>query len=791
MPHVSKTYSAPYNGISEQSDELVLDVQCKDMVNCIPDVVLGVQRRNGTKYVATLASTFRPFHSYDRGEGNEKYVIGIDGTDLKVYDLTGTLKTLNYGNVTNVKAYLGTDTSVLKAITVQDRTFIVNTSKAVGVEYDNPENLLYARPAYYWLSRSSNDTTNEYRYSVYLDGHLFETTDSKSDTAATELAGLVNASGYGFTATAKGSLIKIVKTGYGTDPAVNGGLRVPYDIAHKYVRVRPTAGGTDEYVDVTNCDTVETPTEDTLCYKMTVQNYYLEVTIGGTTSFKTFAELAPLTGISAGYYKKLGSNYTDKQTKIIDVITNTNGYFTFSYWDSWGSQASFGWQGQVAKLSDLPNEITIPDDNPIVKITGNDSSEFTTYYVQWNGRTWEETYNPEDTRGTLTNMPLSLDRLADGTFLASEIVWETPNIGDINTNPPPSFVGNTITEVFFFKNRLGISSGDNLVMSQTGSYYNFYSRTALEVLDTDPIDITISSTQASRIYDVTPFQGQLYMMTREEQFTVEQQGTFSPLTVSVVPVSSYSIDTAIEPVVLGDSMFFLSVSSDTTRQLREYKIDKNSLTNVGTNVSITTPRLLPSISKMIATIGNSSVFLLDSADTTKIYLYRLTKNGDEVVQSSWSKWTFSFNIRHIFMMDDVLYILTSTNKLLKLSLIPSLETRVDAIDSSITVSFSSTIQLRKWLPKIAEDLKTYLVPIQITRVSFYAEGKFDVDVTRDSYNYTYTRTFDSGSTANMSATITSKSDDVTITIRNSNDENFILSSIIFEGFYTPPTKEIK
>ena len=790
MPKVSKTYSAPYNGISEQSDELVLDVQCKDMVNCIPDVVLGVQRRNGTKYVATLAPTFRPFHSYDRGEGNEKYIIGLDGTDLKVYDLTGTSKTVNYGNEANVKAYLGTDASVLKAITVQDRTFVLNTTKVVGIEYENPENLLYARPAYYWLSRSSNDTTNEYRYAVYLDGHLIETTDAKSDTAATELANLITASGYGFVATAKGSLIKITKTGYGTDPAVNGGLRVPYDTTHKYVRLRPTVGGTDEYVDVTNCDTVGTPIEDTLCYKMTVQNYYLEVTISGVTSFKTFAELAPLTNISVGYYEKLGSNYVNKLTKIIDVIQNNNGYFTFSYWDSWGSQASFGWQGSVAKLSDLPSEITTGD-NPIVKVTGNDSSEFTSYYVQWNGRTWEETYNPEDTRGTLTNMPLSIDRQADSTFLVSEIVWETPNIGDTNTNPTPSFVGNTVTEVFFFKNRLGISSGDNLVMSQTGAYYNFYSRTALEVLDTDPIDITISSSQASRIYDVTPFQGQLYMMTREEQFTVEQQGTFSPLGVSVVPVSSYSIDTAIEPVVLGDSMFFLSVSSDTTRQLREYRIDKNSLTNVGTNVSITTPRLLPAISNMVATIGNSSVFLLDRNDTTKLYLYRLTKNGEEVVQSSWSKWKFSFNIRHIFMMDDVLYILKTDNKLLKLSLIPSLETRVDEVDSSIAVSFSSTIQLRKWLPKIAEDLKTYLVPIQITRVSFYAEGKFDVDVTRDSYNYTYTRTFDSGSTANMSATITSKSDDVTITIKNSDDDNFILSSIIFEGFYTPPTKEIK
>ena len=69
MPKVSKTYSAPYNGISEQNDELVLDVQCRDMVNCIPDVVLGVQRRNGTKYIATLNSNFNPllYHNYGKG----------------------------------------------------------------------------------------------------------------------------------------------------------------------------------------------------------------------------------------------------------------------------------------------------------------------------------------------------------------------------------------------------------------------------------------------------------------------------------------------------------------------------------------------------------------------------------------------------------------------------------------------------------------------------------------------------------------------------------------------------
>ena len=71
MPKVSKTYSAPYGGMSEQSDELVLDILCKDMTNCIPDVVLGVQRRNGTEYVGTFPKAVDLFHNYDRGEGDD------------------------------------------------------------------------------------------------------------------------------------------------------------------------------------------------------------------------------------------------------------------------------------------------------------------------------------------------------------------------------------------------------------------------------------------------------------------------------------------------------------------------------------------------------------------------------------------------------------------------------------------------------------------------------------------------------------------------------------------------
>lgn len=681
MAKVSKTYSAPYGGMSEQNDELVLDILCKDMTNCIPDVVLGVQRRNGTEYVGTFPKAVSLFHNYDRGEGNERYLFGLNTTTgaLEVYDGNGVAKSVTYSDEATIKSYLGNNSSNLKAITIQDRTFIVNKEKVTAIGTTSALNTNYDRVAYYWLSRSSNDVNHKYNYAVYLDNTTFQFASEKSDVAATGLADLINANA-GFTATARGSVIKITRT-----------------------------DGAD---------------------------------------------------------------------------------FTFSSWDSWGSQASFGWKGSVAKLSDLPSEIDFS--NIYVEITGNDNSEFTNYFVKWNGRTWEETKDPKETRGSFINMPIAVDRLSDGTFQATLIDWSEPQVGDDVTNPTPSFIGRRLTDIFFFKNRLGFSSGDNIVMSRLGNYYNFYIQTALEVLDTDPIDITIATSKASRIYDVTPFQSQLYMLTKDEQFTVQQDGAFSPTGISVVPVSSYSVDTNIEAVPMGDSLFFLSLNSEANRIVREYKVDRNSLTNIGNNVTLTVPRLIGEVDQAVVSTGNNMLFMKDKLNPRLLYVYKLTKNGDDVIQSAWSKWEFSFDISYMFVWGDELYLVNNNEHILKLSLVPTLAPRVDEVDSTTTVSFESSVELHKWLPKVKQDLGTFLVPVQVTRVSFYASGKFDVDITRQSYNnYTYTRTFESGSTANMSASVTSKSDDLVLKLKSSDDNNFILTSIIFEGFYTPLSKEIQ
>jgi hypothetical protein len=72
-------------------------------------------------------------------------------------------------------------------------------------------------------------------------------------------------------------------------------------------------------------------------------------------------------------------------------------------------------------------------------------------------------------------MPQVLVRNADGTFTLEGGDWDKRTVGDVTkTNPMPSFVGRTINDVFFHRNRLGFLSDESMILSRSGLYFNFF-----------------------------------------------------------------------------------------------------------------------------------------------------------------------------------------------------------------------------------------------------------------------------------------------------------------------------
>jgi len=100
-------------------------------------------------------------------------------------------------------------------------------------------------------------------------------------------------------------------------------------------------------------------------------------------------------------------------------------------------------------------------------------------------------------------------------FLGSKIC------GDNNTNPEPSFIGFNINNVTFHKNRLCLLADENIIMSEAGGYFNFFSQTVAAILDTDSIDLAATSNEVSVLKHAIPFNEELILFSDLAQFKVD------------------------------------------------------------------------------------------------------------------------------------------------------------------------------------------------------------------------------------------------------------------------------
>ena len=163
-------------------------------------------------------------------------------------------------------------------------------------------------------------------------------------------------------------------------------------------------------------------------------------------------------------------------------------------------------QDQVDNVSQLPDQSY---QDHVVKIINSDSYDDTYFakFVADNGSAgvghWEETRDPSRSPGLdASTMPHELVNTSLNNFTFRQFVWDERKVGDDITNSHPSFVGNKIQAAFFHSNRLGFLSNDNVSMSQSAKYFNFYHTSAQIITDADPIDISSSTIRPANLHAI-------------------------------------------------------------------------------------------------------------------------------------------------------------------------------------------------------------------------------------------------------------------------------------------------
>jgi hypothetical protein len=255
-------------------------------------------------------------------------------------------------------------------------------------------------------------------------------------------------------------------------------------------------------------------------------------------------------------------------------------------------------------------------------------------------------------------MPIRIVQTGATTFNVLQCPWIGRKSGDSQTNPGPSFVGKALTDVCLHRNRLWFSAGENIVGSAAGDFFNFWLDSYASVIDSDPIDVKLSSSQVTKVLWMAPFQRSIVVFTESgQQYEIRSQEAMSPTTVSVVPSTSYS-SPDVRPTVIGSQLYWVADKGPWS-QVYEYLTDESAAQSVATDASAHVDGYIPSdIAEIKASSSNDILFLRTGSNS--MYVNYMFWQGDRKMQSAWCRWTcpVSHTVLGMHVFDDQLYTLS-------------------------------------------------------------------------------------------------------------------------------------
>lgn len=373
----------------------------------------------------------------------------------------------------------------------------------------------------------------------------------------------------------------------------------------------------------------------------------------------------------------------DDASVYITLTTQADADFTLSTTDDLANGGMKGIYKEIDSISSLPiknkngfrikvkGDVRLAEDDYYVEFQTNQGQAFGEgSYVETVGFDIVSGFEP-------STMPHSLINNAVNSFILEETNFEDRLAGDDISNPLPSFVGSEIEAMFFFKNRLGFLSKENIIMSEAGfgvvndagkTVFNFGRTSVTTLLDSAPIDISVASSRVTSLKAAKGFQENLILFAENGQFVLKSGDILTSKTVSVTPITNFSVEDQVEPLPLGSYLYFPFTRGNFTG-LREFTVTRNTDNYDSVEVTEHVPAYIPSgVVAMTGTTSEDMIVLL--ADTTYsdgtnsrncLYVYNYFWNNNQKILSSWSKFSFDGEIVGLTFMDSTLYIVLTKN----------------------------------------------------------------------------------------------------------------------------------
>lgn len=481
--------------------------------------------------------------------------------------------------------------------------------------------------------------------------------------------------------------------------------------------------------------------------KLDGTEYTYSTPASGTVSAKSVTD-GLVAAIPSGTFTmvKVGNGFS--------IRRNDNADFTIDATGGLSGQAIVSYKGSVNSVADLP---TTCEDGFIFKVANLENTAGDDYYVKFavdgsgasGSGIWEETVAPGlELFLDPATMPHVIIREANGTFTfrslnqaaagSTDLYWKERQVGDNESNPFPTCVGKKITGISFFRNRLVLLSGENLIASQPGNFFNLFAVSAITVTDADAIDISCGSLKPVDLRYAIPTTAGLLLFSEFSQFLLTTDAdVFGPSTASINLLSNFNTDPAIKPVETGTSIVFAD-NNQGFCAVTEMLVTSSDNRPQVSDISRTTPNFVPAeVLSLVASPSASVLSFMPSGNKKDVYLFKFFNNGTNRILASWLSWVLPGFGRFQAVDHDKLYFVTEQQNGFILSSCSILsdvegtavnssgiayEYRVDLFSNTPTKVYDAANDLTKVYFK-ANTYDTTLTPVAIVDVSSVDKGQ--------------------------------------------------------------------
>ena len=343
-------------------------------------------------------------------------------------------------------------------------------------------------------------------------------------------------------------------------------------------------------------------------------------------------------------------------------IEKGGGISNCQVFDGYNNQAMFGILRKTQKFTNLP--ASAPD-GFICEIAGEKGSNTDDYYVVYNAsdNIWKETLRPNiQISFNKATMPHVLVREADGTFTFREAEWADRQSGDDDSNPLPSFIGYTINDTFFYRNRLGLLAEENVILTASADFFNFWIASATELQDTDPIDMAVSSNFVATLYHAVPFNSECFLFAQDTQFALSSSAVLSPKDAMLDTKTNFRCSKDVRPIGAGRNIYYPVERSEFTSISEYFTAQDNTGEKDSQDISTHIPSYIHNgVYKMIGSTVEHMVLSLSEGEPDAVYVYKYLFIDGVRQQASWSKWKLGGSIVGGDFIDAYLYLVVTRN----------------------------------------------------------------------------------------------------------------------------------